>query len=327
MTIQKIGDRKKIKRRGITSALRGAIPTIGVLFCMALFLRNPTLGRDAVTRGLQISARNVIPSVFPFLVFSDLLLSGGALPERFTKGMQSLLRLPAAGCTAILLGWVCGFPIGALGAMRGLKDGTLTTTEAERVIAISCVPSPAFLIGSVGVGLFGDRGKGIFLYTAVLLAALTVGFFSARLQKGESTARENSIPPIPDPFPLRLTEAIRKSALSSLNICAFIVFFSAVSGAVEAVLTRFGANPYSGAVLSALLELSGGAASAAALDDPRAAMILCGAAAGWAGLSVHFQILSVCHGQRLRFGRYFLAKGLQGLLCALMVTAWLLFHG
>ena len=325
MTIQKIGRRKKAFLQ--IRFFVGVLPTLGILFCMLLFLRDPTLGREAVLRGLRISALNVLPSVFPFLVFSDLLISGNALPKGFSKVLQRLFRLPAEGCTAILLGWVCGFPVGARCAATERKNGLLSADQAERAVAIACVPSPAFLIGGVGVGLFGDRSVGLFLYATAILSATTVGVFSA-FRGAKEHLKEDvfpTIPPLPDPFAVRLTNAVRNAAHAALYLCAYIVFFSAVGAAAEAVLSRFGAPDFCKALVSCFLELSKGVTDAAALPNPPSALLLCTAAVGWTGLSVHFQTLAACDGSGLRFGRYFFRKGLQALLCVGLAAIRLLF--
>ena len=315
MTIQKTERQKRAFLQ--IRFFDGVLPSLGVLFCMLLFLRDPTLGREAVLRGLRISAWNVLPSVFPFLVFSDLLISGNALPKGFSKVLQRLFRLPSEGCTAILLGWVCGFPVGARCAATEQKNGRLTTAQAERAVAIACVPSPAFLIGGVGVGLFGDRAIGLFLYAAAIVSAATVGIFSAFRGSKDPLAEIPlaSASPLPDPFAVRLTNAVRNASHTALYLCAYVVFFSAVGAAVTAILSRFGAPDLCKTVVSCLLELSKGTTDAALLSDRRAALLLCAAAVGWTGFSVHFQNLAVCDGSDLRFGRYFLRKGLQALLC------------
>ena len=326
MTTQKTEVRKKY--RSDRTLFRRFFPTVGIVFCMFLFLRDSSLARDAVIRGLRISAMNVIPSVFPFLVFSDLLLSGGGLPNRQSKGLQSLFRLPASGCTAVLLGWVCGFPVGARCAAIELKNGRLTREEAERVVAIASVPSPAFLIGAVGLGLFGNRATGLFLYGSALAAAGIVGVFSARRNTVAFTDRDVSlgIPTHTVPFSVRLTDALRGAALGALNLCACIVFFSAISAAANAVLSRFGVPDPFRAGVACLLELSGGVADVAALPDHRFSLLLCAVAVGWTGLSVHFQTLAACDGI-LRFGRFALRKGLQTILCVGFAALWLRFHG
>lgn len=326
MTIQKIERRKKAFSK--IRFFGRVLPTIGIFFCMLLFLRDPTLGRESVLRGLRISALTVLPSVFPFLVFSDLLISGNALPKGFSKVLQRLFRLPAQGCTAILLGWVCGFPVGARCAVAEWKNGRLSTDQAQRAIAIACVPSPAFLIGGVGVGLFGDRSVGLFLYASAIVSATAVGIFSAVHASKDPFEKESfSVTSLlPDPLAVRLTSAVRNAAHTALYLCAYIVFFSAVGAAAEAVLSRFGAPDLLKTVVSCFLELSKGASDAASLPNPRTARLLCAAAVGWTGLSVHFQTLAACDGSDLRFGRYFLRKGLQALLCVVLTTVFLIFR-
>ena len=322
MTNGAVGRRKKRARAAL---FRRILPTAGVLFCMALFLRDPALSGNAVRKGLELAAKNLIPAVFPFLVLSDLLLSAGGIPAWSTLPFGRLLRLPAAGAQAVLLGWLCGFPVGAQCAIRALEDGALTRSEAERAIAAASVPSPAFLLGAVGMGLFRDRTIGLFTEGAVLLAALLICRLSGLFSRDRCARAEQTAAPAPrGSFAERLTLSIRKAASVALNLTAFVVFFAAVSAAAGAVLTRFGAGEDLCAALVCLLELSGGTAGAAALPDPRVAFLLTVGAAGWSGLSVCFQIASVCEGSGARMGRYLLFKSAQCLLCVCFAALFLL---
>ena len=49
-------------------------------------------------------------------------------------------------------------------------------------------------------------------------------------------------------------------------------------------------------------------------------MILTAAFAGWSGISVHCQVMTLCGGRGLSFRPYLLAKAFQGLLCG--VVTW-----
>ena len=44
----------------------------------------------------------------------------------------------------------------------------------------------------------------------------------------------------------------------------------------------------------------------------------CGLFIGWSGLSVHFQIISLCDGYDLSFKKYFAFKAIQGLICCFL---------
>ena len=47
-------------------------------FCFLLVLRNADAAVEYMGRGLTLCARTVIPSLFPFMVLSELLVSSGA---------------------------------------------------------------------------------------------------------------------------------------------------------------------------------------------------------------------------------------------------------
>jgi hypothetical protein len=76
-------------------------------------------------------------------------------------------------------------------------------------------------------------------------------------------------------------------------------------------------------LLCGLLEMTGGIGGASALSGDWG-LILTAAFAGWSGVSVHCQVMTLCGGRGLSFKPYLLAKGVQGLLCG-GVTAVILW--
>ena len=161
------------------------------LFCLFLILRNPDVAIEYITSGLRLCAVTVIPSLFPFLVLSELIVSGGIgrLLLRPVSGLLAgLFRLPPDGCCAILLGMFCGFPVGARAAVSAYDAGRLTRDEAERVICASTNPSSAFLLNAVGVSLHGNRRYGSALLTVTLLSALLIGILLGRMPKKDDSA-------------------------------------------------------------------------------------------------------------------------------------------
>ena len=110
--------------------------------------------------------------------------------------------------------------------------------------------------------------------------------------------------------------AVRNAAGISLNLCAFITFFAVLTEAVKSALGALGIPATFSPFLAALLELASGIFSAPAVPT-HFLLPFCAAACGWAGLSVHVQIFSVCEKLQMRCGKYLLAKGMQAALCFL----------
>ena len=295
------------------------------LFCLLLLLRNTEATSTFMTHGLAVCAGVVIPSLFPFTVLSELILSGRFFRRllcRLASPLCHLLGLSDDGICAVLLGMLCGFPIGPRCAVHAYQSGRISRDEAERVIAFSGPPSSAFLIGAVGTSLFEDRSFGILLYACVLLSALLTGILLNLLRPKNVTPFFALSPSVDGHATVakRLTAAVASATQSMLLVCAYVVFFSTIVGALGLILEPFGLPEPLSAFLHALFELSGGTARAAALSSPRAARILAAFAAGWSGLSVHCQTRSFCDGTDLTLSLYLPAKLMQAGFTTAMIA-------
>lgn len=299
------------------------------IFCLFLILRNSDTAIEYMNRGLRLCAKTVIPSLFPFMVISELIVSGGigsAVFRPVAPLFRKLFRIPEAGCCAVMLGMLCGFPVGAKSAMTALDQGKLTRAEAERVLTFSNNPSSAFLINAVGISLWGNRKFGVALYIVVLVSQLLTGILFAHLPQRTDEVAEQSSRQTPSGHRSGagfFTDAVRSACLSMLLVCAYVIFFSALVGTLNLLLDALNLPSLAKASVFCIFELSGGMSAASALSVPKTAALLCAFAAGWSGLSVHCQILSVCDGRGLRFRSYFLAKLLQSVLCVLLFAALL----
>ena len=283
------------------------------LFLLCLLLKNAEIAVDYMRSGLRLCAATVIPSLFPFMVVSELLVSSG-IGNRRGRSTKRFLGVSGEALPAILLGALCGFPVGAKTAIALYDSGRLSGRETERLLAFCNTPSPGFLISAVGVSLFGNRSFGIFLYLAVLSSALVIGFLfqlfspvpvqETRLTASQPTATTS------------FSRAIASATSSMLSVCACVVFFTSVIGCLSHATDALCLPSPVEAFLFGIFEISSGV-SAAADESAAIRLALCGFAVGWSGISVHCQILSVGSGRGVSFTPYFLSKALQGLLTAL----------
>lgn len=316
-----------------------ALPTPGQLcfggfglFCLLLLLKNSEVAIEYMNRGLLLCVRTIIPSLFPFMVLSELIVSGGlseSLPRFLTRPLERLFGLPAIGCCAALLGMLCGFPVGAKCASLAYERGALTKKETERVLCFSNNPSSAFLISAVGVSLWGNHRFGTALYGVILASSVITGIFSNVFQKKKEKETLSpsfcTAPTTPLSGASLFSTAIRSATWSILLVSAYVVFFSTLMGSLELVLGGFSVGANVRAAIFCLLELSGGMSTAATLENAHFAALLSAFAAGWSGLSVHCQVLSVCDGKGLSFRGYFLSKLVQGAICACLFGVLLYF--
>ena len=293
------------------------------LFCLFLIFKNGELASEYVHRGLLICAQSVIPALFPFMVLSELLITGGMgerILGKITAPLSRLLALPPPCITAILFGLICGFPIGAKTVATSYKAGLISKRNAERALSVSNNPSSAFVIGVVGTSLWGNTRIGIALYLSVIAESLLWAFFDGirerKRTEPETDPVQKAILFEPKKGAKLFTDAITSATGGILSVCAYVVFFSALLGALSAILIDAKAPKPISSIIFSLLELSQGVSHAADAGSVLQAAWLTAFTCSWSGLSVHCQVISVCDGTKLSFRRYFLAKLVQALLCS-----------
>lgn len=297
------------------------------VFLLAMILRNAQIAAHYMREGLFLCARTVIPSLFPFMVISELLVrcgAGHAAGRILGAPVRALFGLSRAASAPLLLGSLCGFPVGAKVALSLYDRGELSREETTRLLAFCNVPSSGFLIGAVGVSLYGNRRFGVFLFFTALAASLLCGllFRILRPLKKETISIVSASYSIPQIGVSTFTKAISEATASMLSVCACVVFFSSVVGCLSYLLTACSVPAFFRALLFGVCEISSGVNAAAALPSTPLGAALCGFSVGWSGLSVHLQILSLGSGRGISPSPYLLAKALQGLLCGLSAFAY-----
>lgn len=292
--------------------------------CLALTLYYSDNAIEYISAGMLLCVRTVIPSLFPFMVISGLMVSiglGEIMGRICEYPVRRLFGVSGASACALFMGAVCGFPVGARTVVALLDAGHISRREAERIMCFCNNPSSAFLISAVGVSLYANRRTGLVFYLVTLSGSLILGvgarIIFGRIDSDCATSRPER-PPLPslDSF----TGAVSDAATGMLTVCAYVVFFSAIMGCLGRLVSQLGCPTALGALLYGAVELSGGVSASAALGTGPLGVCLTAFIIGWSGLSVHFQIMSLCRGRGLRFRDYFVAKLCHGTLNALIIA-------
>ena len=279
------------------------------LFVIILFFKNAQAASLWVQNGLYLCGTRLIPSLFPFMVLSSIAIESGALKALCklpAKLFWRIFKIGEDATGAVIIGWICGFPVGARSLCELYTESRISFAEYKRAICISSTPSPAFLIGAVGKQTFGSPLVGVTLYLLSILISALIGAVMALWDRSEP----------PPPFVAQnqktkgfagiFTHAVTGSAAGMVSVCAFVVFFCAFLGVVESTLSFFELSDSASALIFSFFELTSGVARIGEISSDFALM-LCGIAVGWSGLSVHFQTLSMCADAPFEITPYVLA--------------------
>lgn len=319
------------------SSSRSFLGFCGFALLLGTWLYSSRAVSEAVSSGLSLCVRVMIPSLFPFFVLSNLFVRRGYqqyAAAALRPAMGPLFGLPAEAAGALVLGAVGGYPIGAATAFQLCDRGELREMDAARLLAFCNNAGPGFIFGVVGLGLFGSAEVGLLLYVTHLAAALLVG---AVLHLWKDVPGMTAPAPswqggeAEEPFAQSFVAAIRDAASAMLNVCAVLVFFSVIlaflrttpvwSVPVHILETVFGLGADTARALpDGFLELGHGMATLTGADCPRgAALSIAAFLLGWGGLCVHCQAISLCGERGIAMGPYFKGKLSQGILSAFLV--------
>lgn len=289
------------------------MPLAAVTAVAVLMLLRPQAAAGAVLDGLHLCAGTVIPSLFPFFTAVSLLMQLGlAESMQGVCGfvMRPLFRMRGICALPVLAGLMGGYPSGARVTAGLYEQGRISRREAELLLGFCDNCGPAFLLGYVGAGIWGDTGMGAALYMVHAAAAVLTGAVLCRISKDRGPVLpESRLPVKPVSFPQALTAAVSGSVSSMLNICAFVVLFQ--------VLAALPPEPLPTPVMGVLEMVSG----LSALPPGGAGFVTAAAAAGWGGLSVHCQAMSLTAPAGLSFRWHWIGKAMQAGVSVILAAA------
>ena len=306
--------------------MKRLVPYLIIIPAALLMIIFPEMAVSCAENACRMCGEIIIPSLFPFFVCSGLLVRSG-LAERaaiFAKPiMRPLFNIHENGAAAFILGIISGYPLGAVTACELYDKGCITKSEAERLLAFCNNSGPLFILGAVGSAMFSSVSAGIILYTAPLLAAVSVGIIF-RFYRNTG----NCVKKVPSKTELKGFSEIFPAALSAaadsmITVCCAIIFFSTVSGIITQLLPL---DEITKAVICGIAELTSGTKSISALPLPAVTRLVMSAfTVGFAGLCVHLQVVAVCAGKGLSLRPYIVGKLFHGTLSAVYTLIILQF--
>lgn len=188
--------------------------------------------------GLLLFANSVVPALLPFFIATELLSHTNVvlkIGELFNRYMRPIFNVPGIGAYALVMGIISGYPVGAKIVTNFRNNGLCTKAEAERLLAFTNNSGPLFIIGTVGITMFGNTEIGLLLFITHLISSLLVGFLF-RFWKYNDTEKihalkKNSSSNMNVTFS-NLGEVLSDSILNAVHtivmIGGFVVLFSVI---------------------------------------------------------------------------------------------------
>lgn len=316
-------------RKKITTCLIFVIliSSFYLLFCHA------TEVMEAVLFAFSLWQTNLLPSLFPFFVLSEVFIQYGFvsfLGELLRKPMNTFFHLSGECGFVLAMSMVSGFPSGAKYTRSLVDSGIIDDDEGSRLLTFTHFSNPFFIVGTIGSFFLGQKKLGILILLCHFFANFMIGFLFRPRRKLESSPSSFSF--------YRALAKMHKARLANKKTFGQIVTF-AITNTLKTLLLMLGVVTFFLIVttilqevvplgdvfrtlFSGVLEMTQGIKYTASLPISlmwKAAFMTFMISFG--GFSVHMQVMSFLEDTNIQYRYFFLAR----ILHALLATGLLLF--
>lgn len=287
-----------------------------MIFLVLIFLfLFPQEGVSASYNGLMLWFQTILPTLLPFMILSNMLISLHAvshLTTLFYPILHFFFGVSKNGAYALMTGYLCGYPMGAKITADLTEHQLISPKEGQYLLGFCNNVSPMFIITYVAVQSFHNKQlilpSVLILYGSALIYGLLTRNWKHSFRKNGQKKEEPLLP-----LNFKIVDAsIMNSFETITKLGGYIVLFAILAAMCN--LIPFPSELFH-CILIGLCEITNGvqAATASGLTFPVQYCIVLTAVA-FGGLSGLAQTASMIKDSPLSLSRYLIAKLITGLL-------------
>lgn len=321
--------------------MKNSIIILVLLIIMIQIIKNPKQSISSAKVGLDLWFNLLLPSLFPFIFISDLLISLGFV-SFFSKFLEPVMRpvfnVSGIGIFPFSMSIMSGYPVGARLTSKLREINQISNTEGNRLISFSSTSGPLFILGTVLIGMLGFPKLAGIMIIPHYLGAITIGLLFRFYRKSEKSSNNNILDRKNELFNNQeknksigslISKSIKDSMDSIIVIGGFIIIYSVIIDllllsssfnffiGIISNITSTDANTLKG-ITAGIIELTKGCNLVSKLDIALINKIMIiNFLIGWGGFSIHSQAISFISSTDISTKIYFFSKALHGLIATI----------
>lgn len=126
--------------------------TLAYLLLIIIILSRPEATFQYAYEGLYQWAAKMVPTLFPFMMISSIMVYSGAdleLGRMLSHVLRKLYRYSSYGLYALFMGFFCGFPMGAKVVSDLYEKEKISRSEADTLLSFCNNIGPAYFMGII----------------------------------------------------------------------------------------------------------------------------------------------------------------------------------
>lgn len=326
-----------------------ALITLFITLSLIVF---PEESLHASIRGLHTWWETVFPSLLPFFITAELLISFGVvqfLGVLFEPVMRPLFNVPGVGSFAWMVGMASGYPSGAKISVLLREKNEISRIEAERLVSFSNASSPLFIFGAIAVGFFHHAQLGLLIAVSHYLGNVIVGIcmrfygrdskknyqdqYNGNLLVRAFTKMHRTRMKDRRPFGQIIGDSVISSIQTLIMIGGFIILFSVFTTLLNLLniidIFRLVLTPFmyvfhipseiTVPLFTGIFEITMGAEMTSNLEVPLVIQLaVVSFILGFNGFSIQAQVASIIARTDIRFYPYFFARILHAIIATIL---------
>lgn len=210
-----------------------------MIFLVIFAIITPSKYIEFAFQGILLWAKNVLPSLFPFFVFTKIIIELDLLKPltKITYPIsKKLFKTNKESSNLFLISIISGYPVSSKLIIEAYKTGKISYDELIKLNAYTSMSGPLFIIGTLGINLLNNKLFGYILYLGQLIGSILNGLIYRNYKSKHKTKEtiNKDIKPIRQNI---LTSAISTSITSILQIggliCIFYISLNALNGIIN----------------------------------------------------------------------------------------------
>lgn len=162
----------------------------------ALMLCFPMDTFTGARNGLLLWFQIILPTLLPFLIFSNFLIHTNSvtyISQLLKPFLKSFFRISAPACYAVLIGFLCGYPMGAKVISDLIITNRISRKEGAYLLSFCNNTSPMFIISYIVMQTFRNRTLLIPTVMILFLAPVLCSFFFRKYYGIESSKQDSAV--------------------------------------------------------------------------------------------------------------------------------------
>ncbi len=291
---------------------------------------------DSARFSFTIWKDNIFPTLFPFFVASNLLIKYGFVEfigELCKPLMYKLFKVKGECSFVLILSLLSGFPSSAKYTKELYDNNIISANEASKLLTFTHFPNPLFVIGTVAATFLNNKIVAIFILLSIYLSNVIIGLLFRNYSVSENNNSKISMKNAFNGMKNRYQKnknfgtILTNTLVDSINLLLLILGTISLFLILNKIITNiFNLNDFNRAILSGVLEMTGGLKYFSLLNIPfNIKVIFTTMILAFGGLSVHTQVYSIIAETKIKYLPYFCSRIMHIVISGILIYIFLLF--